>query len=96
MSEWAHFLHTTTDTDFTNIVNALARDQGPPCLDSSSMALITPDIVHHFTHGNYQGTMKIPDFMSSIFNLIWANYYIALLHQPEIDQLLRFGEAPRR
>ena len=50
LSDWAHLLHTTTDSELMRIVNELVTVPGPPCPNISSIALITADLVQHFTH----------------------------------------------
>ena len=71
-------------------------DPGPPCPDSSSVAHITPGLVQHFTHGNYQGTVEIHDCLSGIFNLLRVDPSISILQHQEIYQILCLGEAPHR
>jgi hypothetical protein len=60
-------------------VTTLVAAPGPPCLDNSSVALITPDMVQHFTYGSYQGTMEVQDYLSGIFNLLQIDPSISLL-----------------
>ena len=59
MEDWAHLLQTHTHSEFASLANKYTNNMCPPCHDSSSVALITPDLVQHFTYGNYQGTMEI-------------------------------------
>jgi len=79
VTDWAHLLHASTDSEFPRIVTTLVAAPGPPCLDNSSVALITPDMVQHFTYGSYQGTMEVQDYLSGIFNLLQIDPSISLL-----------------
>ena len=79
ISDWAHLLYTTTDYELTRIVNELVTDPEPPCPTISLIALITPELVQHFTHGSYQGTMGIHECFSGILNLLQTDPSISLL-----------------
>ena len=82
--------------EFAQIANLHGNNTCPPITDSSAAALITPDIIKHYTYGNWQGNMEAQDCMSGIFQLLRLDPSISLLHQQEIYQMFYLGEAPKR
>jgi hypothetical protein len=96
IKDWEQILQTHSHEEFVNIANRYTYAGCQPVTDSSAKDLITPDIVQHFVHGNWQGTMEVQDCLKGIFNLLRIDPSISLLLQPEIDQMLLLGEAPHR
>ncbi len=77
-----------THTNFATIANQYSNDTCSHVRDSSSDAHITPDLVHHYAHGNWQGTMEAQYCLDGIFRLLDIEPSISLLQQHEIDQML--------
>ena len=94
IEDWAYFMHTHTPAHFTPLANKYTNATGSTVVDSSSVALVTPDLVQHYVHGNWQGTMQVQDCLSNIFRLLGIDPSISLLQQQEIYQMLCLGEAP--
>jgi len=77
-------------------VNNYEDDQCTPCWDVSGAALLRPSQIKNYTFGNWQSDLNIQDCLEGIFKLLRLDLSIALMHQPEIDQMLTAGEAPTR
>ncbi len=63
-------LQTHIHEAFATIANLHGNHMCPPVIDSSSAALITPYIVQHYVHGNWQGTTEVHDCLASLFRLL--------------------------
>ena len=96
IEDWETLLQTHSPESFASIANRYKNSECTPVTDRSAADLITPDLIQHFVHGNWQGTMEVQDCLKGIFNLLRINPSISLLLQHEIDQILLQGEAPHR
>ncbi len=96
IEDLARLLQPHTHEAFATLANLYGNRTFALVSDISSAALITPDIVHHYVHGNWQGTMEVQDCLSSLFRLLRLNPSVFLLQQQEMDQMLLLGEAPQR
>ena len=67
-----------------------------PCWDVSREALLRPSQIRHYTYGNSQSDLDIQDCLEEMFKLLRLDSSIALMQQPEIDQMLVTGETPTR
>jgi len=72
-------MHTHTPTDIVPLANKYTNATGSSVIDSTSLALITPDLVQHYVRGNWQGTMQVQDCLSGIFRLLGIDPSISLL-----------------
>jgi hypothetical protein len=52
VKDWAHLWHIYNHADFASLANTHTNDTGSPVIDSSSAALITPDLVQHYAYRN--------------------------------------------
>ncbi len=50
----------------------------------------------NYTFGNWQSDLDIQDCPEGIFELLQLDPSIALMQQPELDQMLTTGETPTR
>jgi hypothetical protein len=64
------------------------NDTCPSVANTSSAALITPDLVWHYAYGKWQGTMEMHDCLSRVFRLFGIDPSISLLEHHEIDKML--------
>ena len=58
IEDWARLLQTHTREAFATFANLHGNHTCPSVIDSSLAALMTPYIVHHYAHGNWQGTTE--------------------------------------
>ena len=63
-------------------------------MDVSGVELLRPSQIHHYVYGEWQGTLEIQQCLEGIFKILQLDPIISLLQLPEIDQILRIGEAP--
>jgi len=96
VEDLAYLLRTHTPADFASLANKYTNATGSTVVDSSAAALITPDIVQHYVHGSWQGTMQVQNFLSGIFRLPGIDPSISLFQQKEIYQMFCLWEAPQR
>jgi hypothetical protein len=89
-------LLTHTHEEFATIATLHRDHDCSPCIDISGVAPILPSQIHHYVYGEWQGSLEVQDCLDGIFNIIQINPSLALLRQPEIDQILCLGEAPSR
>ena len=96
IEDWAHLMQTHTPSDFASLANSYTNITGPTVLDCSGTEPITPAIIQHFVHGNWQNTIQVQECLTGIFRTLGIDPSISLLQQQEIDQMLCLKEAPRR
>jgi hypothetical protein len=89
-------MRTHSHEDFATLVNNYEDDQCTPCWDVSGAALLRPSQIKNYTFGNWKSDLDIQDCLEGILKLLRLDPFIALMQQPEIDQMLTTGEAPTR
>jgi hypothetical protein len=85
IEDWARLLQTHTHEAFATLANLQRNHTCPPVIDSSSAALVSPDIVQHYAHGNCQCTTEVQNYLSARFRLLRLNPSVSLLQQQEMD-----------
>ena len=82
VEDWAYLMHTHAPIDFASLANKYKAATGPSVVfDSSAVGPITPNIIQHYVHGNWQGTMQVQDYLSGIFRRLGIDPSISLLQQ---------------
>ncbi len=89
-------MRTHSHEDFATLVNTYEDDQCTSCWDVSEAALLRPSQIQKYAFGNWQSNLDIQDCLEGIFKLLRLDPSIALMQQPELDQMLTTGEAPTR
>ncbi len=93
---WIHILYTHTHKGFASLSDLYKDATCTPCRNVSSAALLRPSQIKHYTYGSWQSDLDIQDCLEGIFKLLRLDPSISLMQQPEMDQMLRTGEASTR
>jgi len=93
MDDWIHILHTHSQENFSEIASQYDDDSCLPCMNVSGVALLHPSLIHHYTYGGWQGTLKVQECLDGPFKLLHLDPSISLIQPLEADQFLVLGEA---
>jgi hypothetical protein len=96
IDDWIRALHTHTHEGFTALLESYTNESCTPCWDVSGAALIRPSQIKHYTYRNWQRDLDVHDCLEGLFKLLQLDPSIALMQQPEMDQMLGTGELPTR
>ena len=96
IDDWIRILYTHTHEGFASLSDLYKDATCTPYWDVSGAALLRPSKIKHYTYGNWQSDLDVHDCLEGIFKLLRLDPSISLMQQPEMDQMLRTGEAPTR
>jgi hypothetical protein len=96
VDDWIHILRTHKDEEFTRLATHYEVESCPPCMDTSGIAILRPPLIQHYTHGGWQGTLKVQESLDGIFKLLHLDPSISMIKSLEAAQFLVLGESPTR